>query len=159
MGKTTRDADAQVWLRQVGRRRNSMHEILRDISQAEIEELRRQVESKRATRQRLIETLGEPRVTCHLQPIELTSTLVRIRLPRKHSFSEERLYAVGIALRAVASTNSAGKPTWIFQCDMGESKLHETDIMYISTTRSPSPKSVACSHLSANTATKTRVDT
>ena len=109
-----------------------MHEILRDISQAEIEELRRQVESKRATRQRLIETLGEPRVTCHLQPIELTSTLVRIRLPRKHSFSEERLYAVGIALRAVASTNSAGKPTWIFQCDMGESKLHETDIMYIS---------------------------
>ena len=54
------------------------------------------------------------------------------RLSRKHSCSEERLYAVGIALRAVASTNSAGKPTWIFQCDMGESKLHETDIMYIS---------------------------
>lgn len=109
-----------------------MHDVLRDIGQAEIEELRRQVESKRATRQRLMETLGEPRVTCHLQPIELTSTLVRVRLPRKHAFSEERLYAVGIALRAVASTNSAGKPTWVFQCDMGESKLYETDIMYIS---------------------------
>jgi len=110
----------------------AMRDILRDVSQAEIEELRRRVESKRATRQRLMETLGEPRVTCHLQPIELTSTLVRVRLPRKHSFSEERLYAVGIALRAVASTNSAGKPTWVFQCDMGDSKLYETDIMYIS---------------------------
>ena len=109
-----------------------MHEILRDISQAEIEELRRQVESKRATRQRLIETLGEPRVTCHCNDRTHESTLVSIRPAAKHSLSEERLYAVGIALRAVASTNSAGKPTWIFQCDMGESKLHETDIMYIS---------------------------
>ena len=124
-----------------------MHEILRDISQAEIEELRRQVESKRATRQRLIETLGEPRVTCHCNRSNSRARSF-VFACRKHSFSEERLYAVGIALRAVASTNSAGKPTWIFQCDMGESKLHETDIMYISKTRSP-PRSLSPARISA----------
>jgi hypothetical protein len=110
-----------------------MQEVLRDIEPEELEELRRQLESKRATRQRLFETLGEPRVTCHLQPVELTSTLVRVRLPRTRSFADnEPLYGVGVALRAVASTTQDGEPTWIFQCDMGGSKLHETDIMYIS---------------------------
>ena len=110
-----------------------MQEVLGDIEPEELEELRRQLESKRATRQRLIETLGEPRVTCHLQPVELTSTLVRVRLPRTRSFTgDDPLYGVGVALRAVASTTQDGEPTWIFQCDMGGSKLHETDIMYIS---------------------------
>jgi hypothetical protein len=110
-----------------------MQEVLSDIEPEELEELRRQLESKRATRQRLLETLGEPRVTCHLQPVELTSTLVRVRLPRTRSFTgDDPLYGVGVALRAVASTTQDGEPTWIFQCDMGGSKLHETDIMYIS---------------------------
>lgn len=108
-------------------------EVMREIDATTLEELRRRLESKRATRHRLIETLGEPRVTCHLQPIELENTLVRVRLPRKKSFNEEKRYAIGVALRAVASfSQSTGKPTWIFQCDMGGAKPIETDVIYLS---------------------------
>ena len=108
-------------------------EVMREIDATALEELRRRMESKRATRARLIETLGEPRVTCHLQPIELENTLVRVRLPRKKSFNETKRYAIGVALRAVASFSpSTGKPTWIFQCDMGGAKPIETDVIYLS---------------------------
>ena len=82
-----------------------MHEILRDISQAEIEELRRQVESKRATRQRLIETLGEPRVTCHLQPIELTST------PFVFACRENTRSARNVCMRSVSPCARSPRPT------------------------------------------------
>jgi len=110
----------------------AIREVTRAYSPEALEAFRTRLESKRATRKSLLAHLGEPRHNNQSQSIELTNTLVRIRLPRRKSFSEERLYGVGVALRADASFTPEGKPTWMFVCDMGGSKYHHTDVMYIS---------------------------
>ena len=110
----------------------AIREVTRAYSPEALEAIRTRLESKRATRKSLLAHLGEPRDNNQSQSIELTNTLVRIRLPRRKSFSEERLYGVGVALRADASFTPEGKPTWMFVCDMGGSKYHHTDVMYIS---------------------------
>ena len=110
----------------------AIREVTRAYSPEALEAIRTRLESKRATRKSLLAHLGEPRDNNQSQSIALTNTLVRVRLPRRKSFSEERLYGVGVALRADASFTPEGKPTWMFVCDMGGSKYHNTDVMYIS---------------------------
>jgi len=117
----------------VAQEQEAIRAVTREFSPEALEAIRARLESKRVTRRTLLAHLGEPTGSNQSQSIALTNTLVRIRLPRKRSFSEERQYGVGVAMRVTASCSTRdNKPTWVFVCDMGGSKFHHTDVMYIS---------------------------
>lgn len=106
-------------------------DIIREFGDVELEELRCRLEERRATRLRLLESLGEAQKEHCEEPIDLSGTLVRVRLPRR-SFSDEKRYGVGVITRAIAAPSPSGGLTWMFQCNMGGGAVHETDIVYIS---------------------------
>jgi len=109
----------------------SVLDIVREFGDVELEEVRCRLEARRATRLRLLESLGEAQKEHCKDPIDLSGTLVRVRLPRR-SFSDEKRYAVGVITRAIAARSPSGGLTWMFQCNMGGGAVHETDIVYIS---------------------------